>query len=68
MDDRKLHTSEEVYKDHVIGEFAEMFHRLRVPGGWIYTHTYQRFGGWGRKSPILVDTFVPDPPTSARPK
>jgi hypothetical protein len=27
----------------------------------IYTHTYQKFGGWFPGRPQLMDTFVPDP-------
>jgi hypothetical protein len=58
----KLHKSEEVYNNHVLGEYGELIHRFRVPGGWIYTHSIQFFGGWRTKPAHVVDTFVPDPP------
>ncbi len=60
----KLHKTEEVYNNHVLGEYGELIHRFRVPGGWIYTHTIQLFGGWRTKRHVM-DTFVPDPPRRA---
>ena len=56
----ELHKSEEVYKNHVIGEYGELMTRFRVPGGWIYTHAIMRFG-WFDKN-WIADTFVPDSP------
>src|SRR5438445_7817137 len=44
MPKQKLHAHEEVYKDHVSGQYDETIFRFRVPGGWIYTHTIIRFG------------------------
>jgi hypothetical protein len=63
-DEPKIHESEEIYKKHVPGEYGELIHRFRVPGGWIYTHSIQMFGGsgWGQKRAHVMDTFVPDPP------
>ena len=37
MPKQKLHTHEEVFKDHVSGQYDETIFRFRVPGGWIYT-------------------------------
>ena len=39
MPKQKLHTHEEVFKDHVSGQYDETIFRFRVAGGWIYTHT-----------------------------
>jgi hypothetical protein len=58
MPEQKLHTHEEVYKDHVAGQYDESIYRLRVPGGWIYTHTIIRFGSVDKN--FIADTFVPD--------
>jgi hypothetical protein len=55
---QKLHTHEEVFKDHVSGQYDESIFRFRVPGGWIYTHTIIRFGSVEKN--YVVDTFVPD--------
>jgi hypothetical protein len=50
MPEQKLHTHEEVFKDHVTGQYDETIFRFRVPGGWIYTHTIVRFGlVWSKK-------------------
>jgi hypothetical protein len=51
-------THEEVFKDHVTGQYDETIFRFRVPGGWIYTHTIIRFGSVDRN--YVADTFVPD--------
>jgi hypothetical protein len=66
LDEPDLHKSQEVYKNHVHGEFGELIHRFRVPGGWIYTHSIQMFGGWREKRAHVMDTFVPDPPGLAK--
>jgi hypothetical protein len=58
MPEQKLHTHEEVFKDHVTGQFDETIFRLRVPGGRIYTHTIIRFGSVDKN--FVADTFVPD--------
>ncbi|MFL5240292.1 MAG: hypothetical protein ACJ8EL_22400 [Rhizomicrobium sp.] len=58
MPKQKLHTHEEVYKDHVSGQYDETIFRFRVPGGWIYTHTIIRFGSVDKN--YVADTFVPD--------
>jgi hypothetical protein len=58
MPEQKLHTHEEVYKDHVAGQYDESIYRLRVPSGWIYTHTIIRFGSVDKN--FIADTFVPD--------
>jgi hypothetical protein len=58
MPEQKLHTHEEVFKDHVTGQYDESIFRFRVPGGWIYTHTIIRFGSVDRS--YVADTFVPD--------
>jgi hypothetical protein len=58
MPEQRLHTHEEVFKDHVTGQYDETIFRFRVPGGWIYTHTVIRFGS-GDKN-FVADTFVPD--------
>ena len=58
MPEQKLHTHEEVFKDHVTGQYDETIFRFRVPGGWIYTHTIIRFGSVDRN--YVADTFVPD--------
>jgi hypothetical protein len=55
---QKLHTHEEVFKDHVSGQYDETIFRFRVPGGWIYTHTIIRFGSVDKN--YVADTFVPD--------
>jgi hypothetical protein len=60
MPEQKLHTHEEVFKDHVAGQYDETIFRFRVPGGWIYTHTIVRFGSVERN--YVADTFVPDLP------
>jgi hypothetical protein len=39
MPKQKLHAHEEVFKDHVSGQYDETIFRFRVPGGWIYTRT-----------------------------
>ncbi len=56
MPKQKLHTQEEVFKDHVSGQYDETIFRSRMPGGWIYTHTIIRFGSVDKN----YDTFVPD--------
>jgi hypothetical protein len=58
MPKQKLHTHEEVFKDHVSGQYDETIFRFRVPGGWIYTHTIIRFGSVDKN--YVADTFVPD--------
>ena len=58
MPEQKLHTHEEVFKDHVAGQYDETIFRFRVPGGWIYTHTIIRFGS-GDKN-FVADPLVPD--------
>jgi hypothetical protein len=58
MPKQKLHTHEEVFKDHVSGQYDETIFRFRVPGGWIYTHTILRFGSVDKN--YVADTFVPD--------
>jgi hypothetical protein len=58
MPEQKIHTHEEVFKDHVAGQYDETIHRFRVPGGWIYTHTIVRFGSVDKN--YVADTFVPD--------
>jgi hypothetical protein len=58
MPKQKLHTREEVYKDHVSGQYDETIFRFRVPGGWIYTHTIIRFGSVDKN--YVADTFIPD--------
>ena len=58
MPKQKLHTHEEVFKDHVSGQYDETIFRFRVPGGWIYTHTIIRFGSVDKS--YVADTFVPD--------
>jgi hypothetical protein len=58
MPEQKLHTHEEVFKDHVTGQYDETIFRFRVPGGWIYTHTVIRFGSVDKN--FVADTFVPD--------
>ncbi len=58
MPEQKLHTHEEVFKDHVSGQHDETIFRFRVPGGWIYTHTIIRFGSVDKN--YVADTFVPD--------
>jgi hypothetical protein len=58
MPEQKLHTHEEVFKDHVTGQYDETIFRFRVPGGWIYTHTIIRFGSVDKN--FVADTFVPD--------
>jgi len=58
MPKQKLHTQEEVFKDHVSGQYDETIFRFRVPGGWIYTHTIIRFGSVDKN--YVADTFVPD--------
>jgi hypothetical protein len=58
MPKQKLHTHEEVFKDHVSGQYDETIFRFRVPGGWIYTHTIIRFGSVEKH--YVADTFVPD--------
>ena len=55
---QKLHTHEEVFKDHVSGQYDETIFRFRVPGGWIYTHTMIRFGSVDKN--YVADTFVLD--------
>jgi hypothetical protein len=55
---QKLHSHEEVFKDHVSGQYDETIFRFRVPGGWIYTHTIVRFGSVDKNH--VADTFVPD--------
>ena len=41
MPKQKLHTHEEVFKDHVSGQYDETIFRFRVPGGWIlHAHYY----------------------------
>jgi hypothetical protein len=50
MPEQKLHTHEEVFKDHVTGQYDETIFRFRVPGGWIYTHTVIRFGSVDKTS------------------
>jgi hypothetical protein len=59
MPEQKLHTHEEVFKDHVTGQYDETIFRFRVPGGWIYTHTVIRFGSVDKN--FVADTFIPDP-------
>ena len=61
MPEQKLHQSEKVFENHVVGHYGELWHRFRVPGGWIYSHSIQMFGGWWEKRPHVMDTFVPDP-------
>ena len=58
MPKQRLHTHEEVFKDHVSGQYDETIFRFRVPGGWIYTHTIIRFGSVDKN--YVTDTFVPD--------
>jgi hypothetical protein len=58
MPEQKLHAHEEVFKDHVTGQYDEPIFRFRVPGGWIYTHTVIRFGSVDKN--FVADTFVPD--------
>src|SRR5712664_644150 len=58
MPEQKLHTHEEVFKDHVAGQYDESIYRFRVPGGSIYTHTIIRFGSVDKN--YIADTFVPD--------
>ena len=58
MPEQKLHTHEEVFKDHVTGQYDETIFRFRVPCGWIYTHTIVRFGSVDKN--YVADTFVPD--------
>jgi hypothetical protein len=58
MPEQKLHSHEEVFKDHVTGQYDETIFRFRVPGGWIYTHTVIRFGSVDKN--FVADTFVPD--------
>jgi hypothetical protein len=58
MSEQKLHSHEEVFKDHVTGQYDETIFRFRVPGGWIYTHTVIRFGSVDKN--FVADTFVPD--------
>jgi hypothetical protein len=58
MPKQKLHAREEVFKDHVSGQYDETILRFRVPGGWIYTHTIVRFGSVDKS--YVADTFVPD--------
>jgi hypothetical protein len=58
MPEQKLHALEEVYKDHVVGQYDETIQRFRVPGGWIYSHTVIRFGSSDKS--YVADTFVPD--------
>jgi hypothetical protein len=58
MPKQKLHSHEEVFKDHVSGQYDETIFRFRVPGGWIYTHTIIRFGSVDKN--FVADTFVPD--------
>jgi hypothetical protein len=58
MPEQKLHTHEEVFKDHVTGQYDETIFRFRVPGGWIYTHTVIRFGSVDKN--FVADTFVSD--------
>ena len=58
MPKQKLHTHEEVFKDHVSGQYDETIFRFRVPGGWIYTHAIIRFGSVDKN--YVADTFVPD--------
>ena len=58
MPKQRLHTHEEVFKDHVSGQYDETIFRFRVPGGWIYTHTIIRFGSVDKN--FVADTFVPD--------
>jgi hypothetical protein len=58
MPEKKLHSHEEVFKDHVTGQYDETVFRFRVPGGWIYTHTVIRFGSVDKN--VVADTFVPD--------
>jgi hypothetical protein len=58
MPKQSLHTHEEVFKDHVSGQYDETIFRFRVPGGWIYTHTIIRFGSVDKI--YVADTFVPD--------
>jgi hypothetical protein len=58
MPKQKLHAHEEVFKDHVSGQYDETIFRFRVPGGWIYTHTIIRFGSVDKN--YVADTFVPD--------
>src|ERR1700738_1603531 len=65
MPKQKLHTHEEVFKDHVSGQYDETIFRFRVPGGWIYTHTIIRFGSVDKN--YVADTFVPDPKCMVRP-
>ena len=36
MPKQKLHTHEEVFKDHVSGQYDETIFRFRVPGVWIF--------------------------------
>src|SRR3979490_2339162 len=57
MPKQTLHTHEEVFKDHVTGQYDETIFRFRVPGGWIYTHTIIRFGSVDKN--FVADTFVP---------
>ena len=58
MPKQKLHAHEEVFKDHVSGQYDETIFRFKVPGGWIYTHTIIRFGTVDKN--YVADTFVPD--------
>jgi len=57
---QKLHTWEQVYADADKGDpYAEIVHRFRVPGGWLYTHNIVR-QNWFRRDHIAT-VFVPDP-------
>ena len=58
MPEQKLHSHEEVFKNHVTGQYDETIFRFRVPDGWIYTHTVIRFGSVDKN--FVADTFVPD--------
>jgi hypothetical protein len=53
MPKQKLHTHEDVFKDHVSGQYDETIFRFRVPGGWIYTHTIIRFGSVDKNYVVL---------------
>jgi len=50
MPEQKLHIHEEVFKDHVTGQYEGTIFRFRVHGGWIYTHTVIRFGSVDKTS------------------
>jgi hypothetical protein len=52
--------AKKVYDNHVIGQYGELWHRFRVPAGWIYSHSIQMFGSWREKRPHVMDNFVPD--------